>query len=372
MAAHGRPAPGPSAPGPVGYSAADGRRRLGSEMTEPARVGFVGCGLIARSHARGLTATPGAEIGAVHDSDPARATAFAEAMGAPARPVADAATVIAESDAVYVCTWTSEHPPLVSAVAEAGKPVFCEKPLAVDRSGVEAMTAAVDEAGVTNQVGLVLRHSPAFRRLHQLAGEPASGALMSIVFRDDQYLPTQGMYGSTWRGDRTKAGAGTLLEHSIHDLDLLRWLLGPIDTVTAHTAAHHGLDGIEDQATVLLRATSGATATLTSIWHDVLSRPSQRRVEVFCRNRMLTLAGDWSGPVTSEAPDGELTEYQGEALAAAATTIDGLGPNPDADFIDAVRRGAPAYPDFTLAAEAHRLADLAYRSADKGGVTLKA
>ncbi|MEM9130812.1 MAG: Gfo/Idh/MocA family oxidoreductase [Actinomycetota bacterium] len=339
-------------------------------MTETVRIGFVGCGLIARSHARGLSTVDGVEIGPVHDTDPERAAAFARSAGGTARPVPDAATVIAEAEAVYVCTWTSEHPPLVVAAAEAGKPVFCEKPLAVDLAGVEAMTTAVTEAGIVNQVGLVLRHSPAFRRLRQLSGEPAAGALMSIVFRDDQYLPTQGMYGSTWRGDRTKAGAGTLLEHSIHDLDLLRWLLGPIETVTAHTSAHHGLDGIEDQATVLLRAASGATATLTSIWHEVLSRPSQRRVEVFHRDRMLTLAGDWSGPVTSETPDGVRTEEQGEALTAAAAAADGLGVNPDADFVVAVRGGGPAYPDFSLAAEAHRLCDAAYRSAADGGTTL--
>ncbi len=339
-------------------------------MTDTVRVGFVGCGLIARSHARGLATVDGVEIGPVHDSDPERAAAFAASVDPAAHPVADAATVIAEADAVYVCTWTSAHPPVVLAVAEAGKPVFCEKPLAVDQAGVDAMTAAVAEAGITNQVGLVLRHSPAFRRLRQLTAESVAGPLMSIVFRDDQYLPTQGMYGSTWRGDRTKAGAGTLLEHSIHDLDLLRWLLGPIETITAHTAAHHGLDGIEDQATVLLRATSGATATLTSIWHDVLSRPSQRRVEAFCQERVVTLAGDWSGPVTSEAPDGGLTEYQGERLAAAAAAVDGLGVNPDADFIHAIRRGSAAYPDFALAAEAHRLADAAYRSAAEGGLTL--
>jgi predicted dehydrogenase len=47
---------------------------------------------------------------------------------------------------------------------------------------------------------------------------------MNVVFRDDQYLPTQGVYASTWRADAALAGSGVLLEHSIHDLDLLEWL----------------------------------------------------------------------------------------------------------------------------------------------------
>jgi 4-hydroxybenzoate polyprenyltransferase len=51
--------------------------------------------------------------------------------------------------------------------------------------------------------------------------------VLTVVFRDDQYLPVRGVYKSSWRGDVARAGAGTLLEHSIHDLDLLEWLLGP-------------------------------------------------------------------------------------------------------------------------------------------------
>ncbi len=330
-------------------------------------VGFVGCGLIARSHARRLAEVEGVEVVAVHDLDGARAHAFALDVAGRSSVVVDGpAAVIAASDVVYVCTWTAAHPEVVVAAAEAGRPVFCEKPLAVDLATATAMTRAVTSAGVVNQVGLVLRASPAFRWLHHVTVEADLGPLMSIVFRDDQYLPTQGMYRSTWRGDRDKAGAGTLLEHSIHDLDLLRWMMGPIRSVSAHTAEFHGLDGIEDQASVLLEATSGAQAALVSVWHDVLSRPSQRRVEVFRQRGVATLGGDWSGPVSVEVEGGTDT-LEGPALARRAADLDGLGVNPDAAFIAAVRAGRPAHPDFAVALEAHRLADAAYRSAADDG-----
>ena len=71
------------------------------------RVGFVGCGLIAGFHAWGLGRTDDVTIGAVCDTDPARAAAFAEAQGATA--VATVDEVVAASDAVYVTTWTSAH-----------------------------------------------------------------------------------------------------------------------------------------------------------------------------------------------------------------------------------------------------------------------
>ena len=110
---------------------------------------------------------------------------------------------------------------LVAAVVAAGKPVFCEKPLGVDLAAAKAMVETVEAGGVINQVGLVLRASPAFRWLHEQVTSDATGAAMSMVFRDDQYIPIQGMYDSTWRSDPARAGSGALLEHSIHDLDLI-------------------------------------------------------------------------------------------------------------------------------------------------------
>ena len=333
--------------------------------TEPVKVGFLGGGLIARYHARSLSEVAGAEMAGCFDIDGERAVAFTDAHGGEVRATAD--EVIDASDAVYICSWTSAHPELLSAAVAAGKPVFCEKPLAVDLATAETMAAAVEEAGVVNQVGLVLRRSPAFRWVRHQMNQPAAGPVMSVVFRDDQYLPIQGLYGSTWRVDKTKAGAGTLLEHSIHDLDLLRWMIGEISTVGATTANHHGHDGIEDQAVVWMRATDhDATASLTSIWHDLLDRPSQRRVEVFCRDAYFHIEGDWNGPVHWEY-NGSAGSVGGRELAEAARRFDGRGHNPDADFIAAVRSGGPAYPDFTVALEAHRLCDAAYRSAAADG-----
>ena len=128
---------------------------------------------------------------------------------------------------------------------------------------------------------------------------------MSIVFRDDQFIPIQGHYSSTWRGDVTKAGAGTLLEHSVHDIDMLEFLAGPIGSVAAQSASFHAIDGIEDVMAATIGFSSGAVGTLTSIWHDVLSRPSLRRVEVFCEHRWAMLEGDdWYGPVAWTDSDG--------------------------------------------------------------------
>ena len=107
-------------------------------MADPIRIGFIGCGLVARAHARGLSTVEDVMIGPVHDIDTDRAERFAAESGPSAEVVGDSAAVIVNCDAVYVCTWTAAHPPAVAAIAAAGKPVFCEKPLAVDLAAAEA------------------------------------------------------------------------------------------------------------------------------------------------------------------------------------------------------------------------------------------
>jgi len=332
------------------------------------RIGFVGCGLIARIHGRRLLADENAAIVSVFDVDDERMRAFAADHGA--EEAASVVDVIDRSDAVYVTTWTSEHPAVVEAVVAAGKPVFCEKPLGVDLATAEAMVATVERSGVINQVGLVLRGSPAFRWLRHNVSSGDSGPVMSLIFRDDQYIPVQGMYGSTWRGDPALAGSGALLEHSIHDLDLIEWTMGPIESISCVTANVHGIEGIEDQATLLLRAESGGHALLSSTWHDITTRPSMRRVEVFCLGGYFGLEGDWLGPIVSETSAGGSQRWEGDEVAAMAHDLDGGSANPDADFVASVLADRPASPDFRAALRAHILADAAYRSAAQDGTPI--
>ena len=333
------------------------------------RVGFLGAGLIATYHSKSLHIS-GADVAwtGVFDPDRKRAEDFGRASGATVCASED--EVLDGCDAVYVCTWTAEHPRLIDAAAERGLAVFCEKPLATDLAGARHMADAVAAAGIVNQVGLVLRHSPAFGLMKAIASDPTSGRPMSVVFRDDQFIPIQGSYRSTWRGDVDKAGAGTLLEHSIHDLDMLEHVLGPVVEIGARTAEFHQIDGIEDVATLSLRFESGAIGTLTSIWHDVLERPSLRRVELFCERAYAVLEGDWFGPVSWTTTGAEPERREFNELEQEARTRGAALGNPDALFIDAVAANSPAWPSFADALRAHVLADAAYRSAAAGGAPI--
>ena len=340
-------------------------------MTDTAvRVGFLGAGLIATYHSKSLRHS-GAHVvrTGVYDPNTERATAFAAASGHTV--CGSEQEVIDGCDAVYICTWTNEHPRLLAMVVAAGKHVFCEKPLAFTTTEAMAMAMAARAAGVTHQVGLVLRRSPAYLWAKHLIDESAAGRVMTVVFRDDQFIPIQGHYASTWRADRNLVGAGTLLEHSIHDVDMLRFLVGDVRRLSAHTENFHGHDGIEDVATSSLRFVNGATGTLTSVWHDNLARPSLRRVEIFCERRHIVIEGnDWFGPITWTDTDGTTGSLADDALSAAVAHMRDGSDNPDGEFIRAIAEGHAATPDLFTAVRSHQIVDTMYASAAADGETL--
>lgn len=340
-------------------------------VTEPLRIGFLGAGLIATYHSKMLrrSGAPVQRTG-VFDPDTQRAEAFAAASGHTV--CSSVAEVVEGSDAVYICTWTNSHPELLEAVVGAGRHVFCEKPLAFTTAEARRMAELATAAGVTHQVGLVLRHSHAYLWAKHLIDDPAAGRVMTVVFRDDQFIPIQGHYASTWRGDKSLVGAGTLLEHSIHDVDMLRFLVGDVERLSAQTANFHGLDGIEDVATSSLRFANGATGVLNSVWHDNLARPSLRRVEIFCERRHIVMDGDdWFGPVSWTDSDGSTGSLEGEALQAAVAPMRDGTDNPDGEFVRAVLEGRPASPDLHTAVAAHRIVDAMYASAAAGGAVVQ-
>lgn len=344
------------------------------------RIGFQGTGFISRTHNWFLKhATVDHRITAVHDLDTDRAQAFADRVGA---DVVDEDTLLDRVDVVFVTTWTSEHERLVAAAAEHGLAVFCEKPLAVDAASAQRMVDAVESAGVVNQVGLILRFEPQFNHARTLLADPRAGRLLAVAFRDDQFIPIQSHYGSTWRIDPARCGRGTLLEHSIHDIDVLQWIAGPVDSVSGTVREVHGYPRIDDVALARLEFASGAVASLTSIWHDIIDRPSLRHVEIFCENLFMTMDGTPDGALTWQFTGGDIQSLQGDALidacveAGAGSRADivavpgGAMFNPLNAFLSAICDGRPSPLPMREAMPAHRLVDAIYASADQAGAVV--
>ena len=340
------------------------------------RIGIVGAGFIGTVHSMALEQllkhgmVDGAVVG-VHDVDPQRAAALAARHGAAV--AASAAELIERVDALWVCTWTAAHRDLVEQAAARSVAVFCEKPLAPTWSEAQAVAAAM--ATVHNQVGLVLRTSPVYIDIAARVAAGDGGRHLATVFRDDQYFPIRGIYGSDWRGDPTRAGGGTLIEHSIHDVDLLRWFFGDPQQVTAHTTDRPAHAGIDDSAVVTFTYPDGQNAVLISVWHDVMSRASTRRLEIICAEAILTARNDQTGPLEIATSAGVVSDEHGyptwvedfDGPPALRHSIAGYAVANRA-FLDALAAGRPGPgPDAATALAAHRLVEAAYRSARSGG-----
>jgi UDP-N-acetylglucosamine 3-dehydrogenase len=345
------------------------------------RIGFAGTGLIAWAHGLGLRAM--IEAGAIDaaiavalDQSETRAQRFAAAFGA--EVVSDLGRLMERCDAVWICTPTVAHRSAVDAAVDLGRAIFCEKPLATSLAGAQALVTAVATAQVPAQCGLVLRSAPVFRALRHLVASGTLGRPMAAVFRDDQYFPVQGTYASQWRADVAQAGGGCLIEHSIHDVDILRYCFGDVDKLSARTANFSGHEGIEDLATLSLSFASGLEAHLTSVWHNILSRGSTRRIELFCQEGMVWLDDEFRGPLHIQTSDDteirrcpsprwvdELPLGQDEVGVAVRAYVEA-----DRAFIDAVVDGRPPEPGLGEALVAHRLVDAAYRSAESGGLPI--
>jgi predicted dehydrogenase len=345
------------------------------------RIGLVGSGHIGTVHAYALQQLADADVvdarlAATFDDDPRRAARVARHHGGEPMPTLEA--LLDAVDVVWVCTWTAGHLAAVEAAAERGLPMFCEKPLAPTYADCLRVTAALER--VPHQVGLVLRWSPVFRAVAEAVASGRYGRPLATVMRDDQYFPVQGMYGSTWRGDVEAAGGGTLIEHSIHDVDVLRWVLGDPEQIAARSTSRFGYTGIEDAATVTMSYADGSMACLTSIWHQVLSRESSRRLEVFCDEAMLWTDDDYLGPLHVQTSAGTEVITAGPPAWAERFTVPEVFAKavahyaePSKAFLDALgAQGAAAvgHPGAADALAAHRVVEVAYRSARNGGVPL--
>ncbi|RJP14839.1 MAG: gfo/Idh/MocA family oxidoreductase [Candidatus Abyssobacteria bacterium SURF_5] len=346
-------------------------------------IGLIGAGFIGVAHANAIEAIISeklveTEFHAVCDLNEERATTIAQSFGARIH-CSDAEKLIRSGDinTVFICTPTKFHPELVELSVRAGLNIFCEKPLACSYAQVKQMQAAVLHSGVKNQVGLVLRYSPVYNVIRSLISDKKLGRPMSVIFRDDQYFPIQGIYGSTWRCEFETAGGGALIEHSIHDADILRWLLGDISSVRGIIRNFAGHRGIEDLASAQLEFASGCVGHLLSAWHNILRRESNRYMEIFFENGHISSADDFIGSIACQFSGGEIEEIPGAEVLRRYLDEVGLS-DPrfnclhsgqgiqDYHFLKALETGIKPYPDFGVAVKAHELVEAVYRAARNG------
>jgi myo-inositol 2-dehydrogenase / D-chiro-inositol 1-dehydrogenase len=356
-------------------------------VAPPIRAGLIGAGLIGQTHSLMLKqiadSTEGAvRVEAVYDVDAERARQVASHW--PGAKVAPSSARLLEDrsvDAVWICTPTRFHRELCVAAAGAGKHVFCEKPLAMNGAEAAEMHAALRAAGVLSEVGLVLRFSPVYTVIRELLAGTAAGRVLAVTLRDDQDFPTRGVHASAWRNDPALTAGGTLIEHSVHDFDLITWMFGPPVRLSCIVRNFAGAPGVEDVAATQLEFAAGFCAQLTSVWHRMIGRPSNRRLEVFAENLFLAVDHDTLGPIIVQRGHGgeeriSEDEVMRRFLAKVLAERPYLEPMQswlavpyaleDATFVAALLGQCNPDPEFEAGVAAQRLVEAAYDSARRG------
>ncbi|KNY07949.1 Gfo/Idh/MocA family protein [Microbacterium sp. GCS4] len=235
------------------------------------RIGIIGTGGIADAHIRGYLAFPeDCEIVALADVIPAKAAQKAEAFALDAvQAFDDPLTMIAAGglDIVSIATPPSTHAPLAIAALDAGIHVLVEKPMAPSLEECDAMLAAQERSGRMLSVVAQNRFRDDLATLKDIVDSGLLGSI-SHVRVDSAWWRGLPYYDLWWRGTWEKEGGGCTLNHAIHHIDLLLWLLGSPSEITAMLAnAQHDNAEVEDLSVAILRYERGLAQLTSSVVH---------------------------------------------------------------------------------------------------------
>jgi UDP-N-acetyl-2-amino-2-deoxyglucuronate dehydrogenase len=230
-------------------------------------IGFVivGCGMIARFHARALAEIPGAHIAALVGHQAGSAEKLRDELHLDAACFFELPRALAHPgvDAVIICTPSGAHLEPAVAAAQAKKHVVVEKPLEITPERCDRIIAACDAEEVKLCTIFPSRFADANVELKKAVeagrfGRLTLGETTCKWWRSQEYYDSGG-----WRGTIALDGGGALMNQAVHNVDLLLWLMGPATHVSGFTAtlAHERIE-VEDTAAAVLRFASGALGVI--------------------------------------------------------------------------------------------------------------
>jgi predicted dehydrogenase len=228
-------------------------------------VAIVGCGMIARFHARALAEVPGARLVALVSRNPHNARAVADHAGVACDTYTDLAPVLGRRDVdiVIVTTPSGAHLEPAVAAADAGKHVVVEKPLEITLERCDRIIEACDRNRVRLCTIFPSRFGDANRTLKAAVDAGRFGRLTLGETTCKWWRPQSYYDEGGWKGTRALDGGGALMNQAIHNVDLLSWVMGPVTHIAGFTAtlAHERIE-VEDTAVACLRFADGALGVI--------------------------------------------------------------------------------------------------------------
>jgi len=226
---------------------------------------IIGCGMIARFHARALAEVPGAKLVALVSRRAANAKKMADELGLNVDIHEELTQALArrDLDIVIVATPSGAHMEPAVAAAAAGKHVVVEKPLEITLERCDRIIEACDRHGVQLCTIFPSRFADANVALHRAVqagkfGRLTLGETTCKWWRPQSYYDEGG-----WKGTQALDGGGALMNQAIHNVDLLLWMMGRPTHIIGFTAtlAHQRIE-VEDTAVACLRFASGALGVI--------------------------------------------------------------------------------------------------------------
>lgn len=335
--------------------------------------GLVGCGMIAEFHTRAIQEILGSSVVAVFDTVPARASKLAELAGPGCTPYDDLDKMLAHPglDVVSVCTPSGAHRDPAVKAANAGKHIVVEKPMEITLPRCDAIL----DACAKNRVRLCAIFPSRFSKANLALKEAIEQGRFGKLTMGDTYVKwwrSQEYYDSGgWRGTWQLDGGGALMNQSIHNVDLLIWLMGDVAEVVAYTALRcHERIEVEDTAVAIVKFQSGALGVIegaTSAYPGLL-----KRTEIHGENGSVRVEQDditlWQFREPREGDDRMVA--QGNALSGGASDprdISHAGHREQiADFLHAIDTQGQPRVDGREGRKAVEVIRAIYRSARTG------
>ena len=248
-------------------------------MVNTHKFAIVGCGAIARLHAKAIQAIEGVTLVGVYDYLYTYAENFAKEFSCKAYKTLEELLANPEIEVVNICTPSGRHAEQVIAAAEAKKHIIVEKPMAITKEQLDKVVAVIQKNGVKAEIVTQLRFTPSVRKLKKAIEDGRLGKILLAdcsmkYYRSPEYYKQGG-----WRGSWEMDGGGALMNQGIHGIDLIQYLVGGVKSVYAQCNTLARDIEVEDTANILVEYQNGAMGVIQS---TTVANPGRPRRITIC------------------------------------------------------------------------------------------
>lgn len=329
------------------------------------RWGVVGCGNIARFHAKAIQELDGVRLVACVSRSEGSAKKFAQEFGICWYSTLD--ELLDNVDVISVCTPSGSRKDIVLKAASKGVHVITEKPIEVSLSAIDQMIEAAKRHGVMLGCIFQSRFGKAEQELKKLLD---AGKLGRIVLGevDVRWFRSQEYYESAdWRGTWKYDGGGALMNQSIHSIDLLQWYLGPVTRIFGWAKTLARQIEVEDTAVAVLEFQSGALGVIKGC--TSIAPGFARKLGIYGLKGSAEIVGETLVYYDFQTPKGEvLVAEEGDTSSDPMAFPYQNHKRQLADFLNAVREGRAPLVDGKEARKSVEIVLGIYKASKEGTV----